>query len=346
MLTVLLWLYKLSFQAYPQAFRAEFADEMEGVFREQLAEQSGNGHRALLVIGFHELSQLPVAAFRLRWRVWRKNRPGSLLIRAIYRSPFHPVPPAHDGRFSWWQTLFETAPFILVSALLFTVVYLQPTWIPAEWQHQWLDFSGWVVLFALPVLMVGLLRGLPRWAYPPGGLVVGHILFTSQGLFYFWAATLLGGFALALAAIYVHLYHEPLAPFLQRIGRSLAFDWTRLSFGFYSVLPYAVISAFDDTVPNNRTAYFALALLAMILGAVAYSRSQRQAHQFGVLLGGMTLVLVFPLMEQVYLQNRWLSDLIGLSTLWAALVALLLLPMLASVIYRNWLETRSTRVEK
>ena len=345
MLAILLWLYKLSFQAYPQAFRAEFADEMEGVFREQLAEQSGNGRRALLVVGFQELSQLPVAAFRLRWRDWWKNRPGSLLIRAIYRSPFHPVPPAHDGRFSWRQTLFETALFILVSALLFTVVYLQPTWIPAEWQHQWLDFSGWVVLFALPVFVVGLLRGLPRWAYPPGGLVIGHILFTS-GLVYFWAGTLLAAYGLALAAVYVHRYHEPLDPWLVQIGQKLAFDWTRLAFGFYGLLPYALINAFDDTYPNNRTAYFALALLAMILGAVGYSRSQRQARQFGMLLGGVTLTLLFPFLEQVYLQNRWLSDLIGLSGLWGGLVALLLLPMLASVIYRNWLKTRSTRVER
>lgn len=345
MLAVLLWLYKLSFQAYPQAFRVEFADEMEGVFRERLAEQSYNGRRALLVVGFYELSQLPVAAFRLRWRAWQKKRPGLQLPRSIYRSPFHPVPPAGDGRFSWWQTVLETAPFVLVSVLLFIISYLQPDWIPTEWRHDWTGFSGWVVLFALPVFVAGLLRGLPRWAYPPGGLVVGHILFMS-GQFHFWAGTLLLGYVLALAAIYVHMHAEPLAPFLQRIGQSLAFDWTCLSFGFYALLPYAVISAFDDTVPNNRTAYFALALLAMILGAAAYSRSQRQAQQFGMLLGGITLTLIFPFLEQVYLQNRWLSGLIGLCTLWAGLVALLLLPMLTSIIYRNWQETRSTQAER
>jgi hypothetical protein len=345
MLAILLWLYKLGFQAYPPAFRAEFAAEMEGVFREWLVEQSGSGRRALLAAGFLELSQLPVAAFRLRWRARRKKRPGLPLIRPVYRSPFHPVPPADDGRFSVWQMLLETAPLILVSALLFTIVYLQPGWIPAAWQHQWLDFSGWVVLFALPVFGVGLLRGLPRWAYPPGGLVMGHILFTS-GQFYFWAATLLAAYGLALAAVYVHLQHEPLDPLLQRVGRSLAFDWTRLSFGFYSVLPYAIISAFDDTVPNNRTACFALALLALTLGAVGYSRSRQQARQFRILLSGVTLALIFPFLEQVYFQGHWLADLVGLSALWGGVVALLLLPMLASVIYRYWLEPRSTQVER
>ncbi|MBZ0306892.1 MAG: hypothetical protein K8I82_12555, partial [Anaerolineae bacterium] len=175
MQAVLLWLYKLGFHAFPPAFRAEFADEMEGVFRECLAEQSIRGHWALLTAGFLELSQLPAAAFRLRWRAWRQKRPGWPVMRPAYRSPFHPVPPAHDGRFFAWQMLLEIAPFVLISALLFIITYLQPDWIPAAWRHDWTGFSGWVVLVALPIFGIGLLRGLPRWAYPPGGLVIGHI---------------------------------------------------------------------------------------------------------------------------------------------------------------------------
>lgn len=203
----------------------------------------------------------------------------------------HGISATAAGCFFGWQTLFETGLFILA-------------------------------LLALPIFLVGLLRGLPRWTYPAGGLVWGNILCASQtqGLFVFWMMTLLASFALILAAVYTHLYSEPLPSFFQRVGRSLALDWTRVSFGFYGVLPYAIISAFDDTYHNSRTACFALALFIMSLGAVAYCRSRHQEHQFGLLVGGTSGALLMAALEQIFVQGHSLAGTIWLSTLWVGTI--------------------------
>jgi hypothetical protein len=345
-IAALLWLYKRSFLAFPQGFRAEFEDEMMAVFQELLVQQAKQGKWAVLLVGFEELYHLPVVLLRVHLRAQRKRRIRLPFSSVVYRSPFHPLPVVHDGRFSWWQTVFETSPFIIVGGLLFTIVYIQPAWIPVEWQHQWFDVSGLVALVALPVFIVGFLHDLPRWFYPAGGLLVGHTLFTAQaqGLVIFWIGSLLMGFGLLLTAVYIHVHNQPLAPFLVRPGRSLSLDWTRTAFGFFCMMPYVIISAFDDTYPNNQTAYFALALLIMILGAMAYCRSQRQEQQFGVLVGSVTGVLVVAILEQIYLQSHSLASMVALSTLWVGMMLFLLLPMLASLLCRTWIENRSPQV--
>lgn len=345
MIAVVLWLYRLGFYLYPRKFRDEFADEMTEVFSDVLVRRANQGRQALLVTGLQELYQLPAAVVRLHWRAWRKQHPKLLVVRVGYRSPFHRLPFANDGRFSVRQALLETLSFILIGGGLFTITYIQPVGIPIAWQHQWYDASAWVALIALPIFIIGLLGNLPRWAYPAGGLLIGHTLFTAgvQSLFIFWICSLLIAFSLLLTAVYIHLHRQSLTPFLVRIGQSLASDWTRTAFGFYSMTPYVIISAFDDTYLNNQTAFFALALLVMILGAAVYCRSKRQERQFGILVGGITGILVIAGLEQLYLDSHSLTSLVGLITLWTGMLTLFLLPMLASLIYRGWIENRTTQ---
>ncbi|MBZ0302172.1 MAG: hypothetical protein K8J31_20655 [Anaerolineae bacterium] len=346
---ILYWLYRLSLRAFPQGFRAEFESEMLEVFDSLLVQHTGEGWRAVLRLGMRELVQLPAALVRTYRRAWRKQRTRSVFIQMMRRSPFHPLPPAPDGRFSWGQTLLETSLLIVFAALLGLTVYGHFAWIPASWRDLGTGVGGVLAGLALPVFLLGLAHRMPRWAYPAAGILIGHSLILAQPmrLLVFWVSTLIAVFFLALMAVYVHLVVQPLPRFLQAVGRSMALDWTRLSFGFYGLLPAIVIRAFDDTTRNDETLYFALALLVMGVGALAYARSRRQPQQLGALVGGVTGVLVLAVLKQLAVQgpwrttpHRWLVEVSWLSAGWALMVALLLLPMFASLICRAWADSR------
>jgi hypothetical protein len=353
-LTAMLKLYQLSLYTFPTRFRSDFADEMVEVFQMQLEQQAREGVWAMLLVSFQEFYQLPLALCRVHLAAWRKKLAGQSLWQFVSRSPFHSIEPANDGRFSWWQTFLESMPFAVTSACLITLVYIRPEWLPAGWQRQWPGLGWFVGLFALPMFLLGLARGMPRWAFPAGGLLLGYSQLLAQWyhLTFFWAGMLLAVFALAMMAVHTHLHSQPLPPFLQRIGKSIALDWTRLAFGFYAMLPFLIMTAFDGIYSVQRTPYLAMALVLMTLAALVYSRSRQQPQQYGVLLVGIPLALLPALLHQAAFQGgmlawlaspaRWLADFTWVSVLWAFMITLLLLPMFARLIYQTWTDKYSS----
>ena len=344
-ISTILLLYKLSLHGFPARFRSEFEDEMVEVFRELLVERARQGIWEVFLVGLREFYQMPFALLRSHLSEWRKKQYHAWLLhlRLAHWTPFRTAPIANDGRFSWWQTLLEINLFVITGIFLIIIVYHRPGWVPTGWQHHWPGMGWLVVLLSLPGLLWGLARGLPRWTYPLGGLVLGYSLLVAQrhGLIHFWISTLLASFFLGITAVFINAYSQPLPLSLQRIGRSLALDWTRLSFGFYGVTPFLIITAFDDSYLDDQTPYFALSVLLMILGALLYSRSRRQDRQFAALAGGVTLMLGPALLHQAYFQgswlaspNLWLADASWMSALWAFMIILLLLPMLASLAHQ------------
>lgn len=349
----LIWLYKVSLHTFPAQFQENFAEEMTDVFERVLAQAASRGWWALLGVGLHEFCQLPLAIWRAHLAVWRGKQAQRPLTRTISRSPFHPLPPAHDGRFSWRQLALEMLPLVATAVCLFILTYHRPDVVPANWQHQWPGLGWFTMLFALPLFCLGLAWGLPRWAYPAGGLLLGYSLLLIHwfGLISFWAGLLLAAFIVGLTAVHSHLHHQPLPPFLQRIGRSMALDWARLCFGLYGLMPWLLIVAFDGVYRTDRTPYLALSLLLMVLGVLVYGRCQRQQQQWMVLLTAVSVTLLPPLLHQAAFQGgvwrwladpaRWLADLSWIGVLWAFQITLLLLPMLARLIYQTWTEENS-----
>jgi hypothetical protein len=353
-LTAMLKLYQLSLYTFPTRFRSDFADEMVEVFQMQLEQQAREGVWAMLLVSFQEFYHLPLALCRVHLAAWRKKLVGQSLWQFVSRSPFHPLEPANDGRFSWWQTFLEGMPFAVTSACLITLVYIRPEWLPAGWQRQWPGLGWFVGLFALPVFVFGLARGMPRWAFPAGGLLLGYSQLLAQWyhLTYFWAGMLLAVIALAMMSVHTHLHSQPLPPFLQRIGKSIALDWTRLAFGLYAMLPFLIMTAFDGIYSVQRTPYLVMALVLMTLAALLYSRSRQQPQQYGVLLVGIPLALLPALLHQAAFHGgilawlaspaRWLADFTWVSVLWAFMITLLLLPMFARLIYQTWTDKYSS----
>lgn len=327
-------LYRAMLGAFPGKFRDEFSEEMAEVFGEQLAAAEEQGIWAVLVLGGKELSQTPVALLRLH--LYFRGKKWEQIAQHFSQAP-RPVvfgaPPAdNDGRFSRLQLLFEITPFLLTAALILILTYQPPAWLPARW-HDPLDVAPVWAGASLLGLLLGLARGMPRWAYPWAGLLAGYTLWVAagQGLVWLWGVLLVMSFFLAIMAVIVHRGERPLPPIFRRLGASVALDWTRLSFGVFGAAPLLVLASFDNAYLNWRTGYLALALALMVMTAVGYCLCRRQNSQLATLLGGTTLLLVPALMESITWQGSW-GDAAWLVGLWAWMVALLFLPLFAVLV--------------
>jgi hypothetical protein len=325
-------LYRGMFRAFPLPFRAEFGDEMAAVLDERLAAAAQQGRWSLISLGVQELGQMPAALLRAHLYRWQKKR--QMVRRVLTRTGAPPLfgvpPPAGDGRFSVRQLLLELAPFLLAASLILLLTYRSPSWLPAAWGDPLRTAAVWAGLLPWLPFLLGLARGMPRWAYPYAGLLLGYTLLAAaqQRLIWLWALLLLMAIGLAIIAMAVQRANGPLPTFVVRLGASAALDWTRLSFGAFGAAPVLVLAAFDNSYLNHRTPYLALSLLLMVATVVVYSRRRRQDRQLAALLGGTTLLLVPALLENV----TWRGTAAGsdwLAALWAAMVTWLLLPLLS-----------------
>lgn len=307
-------LYALLLRLFPLSFRTEFGAEMQAVFAAQLDQAARQGSRAVAGFFARELTQAPRAV----WGVYHLRRyqdgssagPGAVRprLRDLLRAALDPQVhlPASDGRAAWPQAVLEVALFAGLGGVLILETYLPlplrpaPARLVAGWVTEGLPF----VLFGL-----GLYRGLPAWAYPAGGALLGQLLLSAQGPARAVFVALLVGLSIALAGGLALAARRPtlraalraeLPPAAIDLGRSLARDWRRLSFGFYGLLPPAIRLAFDDGFVDHRTPWLAAAVLFMVAGALAYSRSRTSAGQAVALLGGLSAALSMAVLDHAH----------------------------------------------
>jgi hypothetical protein len=314
-LHLLIHLYGAFLRLYPQRFRVEFEDEMQAVFSQSLEQAARQGIASLADVTLREVLHAPLTLLRVhRFSRKEKERTTSDPITGFSPVPraFFPPPPP-DGRESWMQAGLEASLFLSTGAIMVLLTYLPLAW-PASDPLYRLGSSVAIVLL-LPALgfPVGLARGLPRWAYPFGGILLGYGLLAAIrfDLLPFLAAFLVASVVLALAAVVVNSRVQPLPPSLQRLGQSIGLDPTRLSFCIYGAMPLMITLAFDDGRYNNRTPYLAISVLLMVAGAFAYVRSRRTVLQMTALLGGMSLSVGCALFDHAYWTaglGSWISS--------------------------------------
>ena len=323
LISLLQALYRFMLVAFPSEFRAEFGEEMVEVFGQRLAAVE---HRiwAVLAMGGQELGQMPLALVRLHLFLGRKKKQQVMrLFLGISRQAIFGVPPGdNDGRFSHLQLSLEMTPFLLTAGLILLLTYRSPAWLPVKWGDPQDVAVLWAGALPLLGLLLGLVRGMPRWAYPHGGLLISYSLWVAaeQQLVWLWVILLLTAVSLAVMALMVHRGDRPLPPFFQQMGTSIALDWTRLSFGVFGATPLLILAAFDNAYLNQRTPYLALALLLMVSVALLYIRSRRQDWQLAALLMGTTLLFFPALLDHVYWQG-WSAHMVWLVVLWTWMVA-------------------------
>jgi hypothetical protein len=286
-------IYQSLLRFYPARFREGFGAEMTDVFRLNVEDAAARSGWAVTVVCLRELRDAPRAlanAYRYDWlEKWQK---GIQLLRETTSTTGLPPPPP-DGRKSWRQMGLELSLFLIAGLLLIGLTYLSFDGPSPGWQRD-LELLGKVIMpLTLPLFLIGLARGLPRWAYPFGGLLLTYqaLRANQAGLWPFLSVMLLAYAILAAVALITNPQPSPLATPLRRIGQSAAVDWTRLSFGVYGAVPLVIIFAFDDAHANNQTPYLALSVLAMLACALIYCRSRQSRMQISALLAGMSLSL-------------------------------------------------------
>jgi hypothetical protein len=284
-------IYALILYLYPTEWHQKYSEEMLLVFSEAVTDAAAQN--SLGPFFWRELSDTPKAIARVYWYGWTKKwRKGVQRLHAATSAADLP-PPTPDGRDSWRQVGWEVSLFLLAALLLLLATYRPFIALPPGWQRH-MGFLGQIIVsLTLPIFLLGLARGLPRWAYPSAGLLISYYALAANqfGLRPFLVVMLLATLILALVALATNPQPAPLPIPLRRIGQSLSLDRSRLSFAVYGALPLVIIIAFDDGYANNRTPYLALAVLVMVAGALLYSRSRQTLTQLGVLVGAMSLAI-------------------------------------------------------
>jgi hypothetical protein len=332
----LTFFYRLLLKVYPPVYRAEFADEMYDTFIQGVEEAGSQGRLGRFLL--RELRDTPRALARLYRDEWlTKLQTGVQILQEVAStSDLPPAPP--DGRESWRQVFWELSLFVTTALLLIIVTYFDG--VNAGWQRD-SEFLGEVITWlTLPFLLFGLARGLPRWAYPFGGLLFGFHLFVSyqSGMWLFLLFMLAAFLALTVAEVITNPQSSLLPLPLRRIRQSLSVDWTRLSFGLFGALPLIIILAFDDSHTDNRTPYLAFSVLMMTVGAWLYCRSREKTLQITALLAGLTfsvcgawldkISFAGGLINWVTVPSTGIAELFWLLKLWVQWGLLILSPAL------------------
>jgi hypothetical protein len=337
-------IYHLILSAYPREYIETFGDEMYTTFLEGATEAKSPG--ALGLFALREIRDVPKVLAEAYWEAWKgKWRNGFRILREV-TSPSDLPPPPPDGRESWRQAALEWSLFLFTGLFLALVTYLPFEGLRAGWQRD-LEFLGKVITpLTLPIFLLGLARGLPRWAYPFGGLLLCYHAFTANqsGLWPFLIAMLLASAILAVMAIITNPQPSPLPAALRRIGQSLSLDWTRLSFGIYGAMPLAILMAFDDGHTNSRTPYLVLSVLGMVASALMHARSRQSTTQIAALVGGMTLSIWVAMLDRAAFAGglgNWIAapypgaaEIAWILQWWVAWLFFILSPALLSTVNR------------
>jgi hypothetical protein len=318
--------YAVLLSTYPIRFRRMYAAEMVEVFADQADEAARRGNGPLLRLAASEIRHTTAAILRAYW-VDRGNYFffwGSLVSQFI-KVLFSPDPSGSpDGRTSWGQTAREGALFVILGA-----GQVISTYLPQYNREPLSDLiTALVVSIPLLWLVIGLARGVPRWAYPSLGILLGYCF--NAGLAT-GAGPLIGFFILIALTLLVLAYRidqkQPFLPGVFQIWRkSLSTDITRLSFCGYGFLISAIIVAFDDGYANNHTAWLLVSVLFMLGGAALYSRSRKPATQLISLVAGTTFSLLAAILDHArFVALQWPGP-IWIISLWCNLLILIFLP--------------------
>ncbi len=281
-------LYGLLLTLYPRKYRDEYGEELQSVFDLTLDDAMRTGRFEVALVVLRELISLPPAII---YEHLRERRKAKMIGKFSSRFDFAPG--------SIREFLTALYPFILVGFIepLMTVLMISSLLTP---RSTLVNGIGIFIVASLGILLlIGLVKGLPRWSLPYLGFALTIL---SVSIF---------SFLLDLRSLRFHDRLAPLGDFifegsmwfgllvamilLVAVARTLpAFgrfrnDWTLLCFIPYGGVPFAMMLTFDEYTGDEPFMFFGFLVLA--LGTWLYLHNKHQWKRFGALFGAMTLAM-------------------------------------------------------
>jgi hypothetical protein len=282
-------LYKALMLLYPRRFRAEFGTEMQYIFSQMIGEAFERGPLPALDTLVRELFHIPLEALRQHLRL-NANRLAWM-------------GPATRG-----EILIALMFFILPSTYIFINSYVNNSTVMV-----W----GLIGLIIIALMVIGFLKGFPRWSLPYLGLGLAAVSF----VFVFeWAADLvtpamMGRFGpiprdastrLLLQAFWAGLLWLSLLTFTATVLGFLALvrrfrpllqsiknDWTLVSYILYYGATFTLFLAHDQYRVDQP---FALAsAICLACGAWFYLQGTQTRQRILALLSGFSLAMLAAL---------------------------------------------------
>jgi hypothetical protein len=347
---LLVLIYARLLGLYPRRYRRIYSQERVAVFRLAVHEQSRQGLISLLRFLLREMRDLPLAALaehrRERRRRAMENNAGT----------------APNGRpLSWGWILVAVAPFLYFAILLLIMAgssggrSLLPYWAED------LAYIGLLVLL-LATVVLGLLKGFPRWSLPAIGLALAtgayladtFILYRLRPILFSQDAPvplrLLGAWNgemwLAMLVVVTMIVllatiWPPMHSFRWRIRQ----DPSLLPFALYGATVLALAFTFNAYIDEDPSVIIACLLLAA--GGVAYLHLGRPQQRLLALFAGLTLAMFLVAVAKAYLFPQpdypWPryefagpSEALAILILWGQMVMLIFGPALFSLLpYRG-----------
>ena len=280
-LDALTTLYARLLHLYPRKFRDEFAEEMQIVFQDSVKEAGGNGMLSMIFICLRELGGLPFNILREFWYEFKRKE--TLMVtneKVVSKSA------ANEGA-SHWDAFNGMLPFVLFGVTcMFTKMDL-----PIHGGYPYLVFFA----IALLGLLIGLVKGFPRWAY--------SYLGWSMVMSFWWMGMPTDTFKNS----YSPITHNQLlgwwswVPFLITIGIGLLVvrsihplrklitdiwkDWTLLSLGLYTFGSF-IFLLFDENHHPYLFAFMLATTLVIAASIWAYMKSTSIAKRVVAILSG------------------------------------------------------------
>ena len=275
-------LYSQALHLYPRSFRDEFADEMKVVFRNSVREADRAGTAPLVKLCLKELGGLPFNILREFWHEFERKE---MIMDTNEQAESQSV---ITGGTSHWDALIGTLPFVLFGiASIIGKLRLPFFGIYA-------DLVFYVIV--LLGLLLGLIKGFPRWAYSYLGWSLVFAWWWSdmgtQGLkilgftinYWTWQIwiPLLAALGLALA------WTRSLNP-IRQLAKGIWQDWTLLSLAMYTFVGWMAL-IYDENHHPYLFAFMIASTLAISGSVWAFMRSDNTRARIFALLSGFIAV--------------------------------------------------------
>ncbi len=287
-------LYTALLHIYPSEYRKEFAEEMQEVFSQAIADASRSGSFSLVSLLINELLDLPLSALRVHKQI-RSTR----TVSTPAANPNAPL------ELSWRELLVALAVFLLPAMMILANPVMTETAQPA-------GISA-VLLFLAVMIAAGLLRGVPLWSVPYLGiiLVVAGYLYLFQWIASLVSPALISNFSpgqwdhstylllkvisngmlwlmlfcLTLLVVALLALLNRFQPLFSRTRQ----DWTMLSYILYGESVFALLFLFENH--HFDRSFIIASLLCLGVGLWFYLRSPARWKRLLALLGGLSLAM-------------------------------------------------------